>query len=198
MRLPLVRGADRRSRGSRRRRAGDRECLKIGRAGSSVPCPSPWCRRQIGWPAIRAVAAHPGSARRARPRARHPRAASQARKGRGERLWPWSRMTGWRAIHPCRHSKPPGSDGRHASPKGLRHASATRCRVRRHLVHLVHKWLGHAQLATTAADSDDGGQAFRSKPSSDSDPRRPGIPTIPARVVIGVVNGVRSPAQRQA
>jgi hypothetical protein len=59
-------------------------------------------------------------------------------------------MTGWRAIHPCRHSKPPGSDGRHASPKGQRHASATRCRVRRHLVPLVHKWLGHAQLATTA------------------------------------------------
>ena len=40
-------------------------------------------------------------------------------KGRGVRLWPWSRMTGWRAVHAvmvsCR------LDGPHASPKGLRH-----------------------------------------------------------------------------
>src|SRR3984957_12339638 len=39
------------------------------------------------------------------------------------------------------------------------------------------------------ADSDDGGRAFRLKPSIDSDPRRTGIPSIPARVVIGVVMG---------
>ena len=36
------------------------------------------------------------------------------------------------------------------------------------------------------ADSDDCGQAFQLKPSSDSNPRRTGFPTIPSTVVIGV------------
>ena len=37
-------------------------------------------------------------------------------KGRGVRLWPWSRMTGWRAVHAVMASG--GLDGPHASPKG--------------------------------------------------------------------------------
>ena len=40
-------------------------------------------------------------------------------KGRGERLWPWSRMTGWRAVHAVMAAA--RLDGPHASPKGLRH-----------------------------------------------------------------------------
>jgi integrase/recombinase XerD len=56
----------------------------------------------------------------------------------------------WRAIHPCRHSKPPGSDGRHASPKGLRHGFGVAAVSAGISLNLVHKWLGHAQLATTA------------------------------------------------
>ena len=40
-------------------------------------------------------------------------------KGRGVRLWPWSRMTGWRAVHAVMEAA--GLDGPHASPKGLRH-----------------------------------------------------------------------------
>ncbi|MDQ2802515.1 MAG: hypothetical protein M3Y41_07460 [Pseudomonadota bacterium] len=40
-------------------------------------------------------------------------------KGRGMRLWPWSRMTGWRAVHAVMRAA--GLDGVHASPKGLRH-----------------------------------------------------------------------------
>jgi integrase/recombinase XerD len=45
-------------------------------------------------------------------------------KGRGERLWPWSRMTGWRAVHAVMEVV--GLDGPQASPKGLRHGSAWR------------------------------------------------------------------------
>ena len=40
-------------------------------------------------------------------------------KGHGIRLWPWSRMTGWRAVHAVMAAA--GLDGPHASPKGLRH-----------------------------------------------------------------------------
>ena len=43
-------------------------------------------------------------------------------KGRGERLWPWSRMTGWRAVHAVMAAA--GLDGPQASPKGLGTASA--------------------------------------------------------------------------
>jgi len=43
--------------------------------------------------------------------------------GRGKRqdipLWPWSRMTGWRAVHAVMDAA--GLDGPQASPKGLRH-----------------------------------------------------------------------------
>ena len=42
-------------------------------------------------------------------------------KGQGIRLWPWSRMTGWRAVHAVMEDA--GLDGPHASPKGLRHGS---------------------------------------------------------------------------
>ena len=40
-------------------------------------------------------------------------------KGRGVRLWPRSRMSGWRAVH--RVMEEAGLQGPHASPKGLRH-----------------------------------------------------------------------------
>ena len=40
-------------------------------------------------------------------------------KGRGVRLWPWSRMTGWRAVHAVMQAA--GLEGVPASPKGLRH-----------------------------------------------------------------------------
>ena len=45
----------------------------------------------------------------------------QARRGRGHevRLWPWSRMTGWRVVHGVMLAA--RLEGPHASPKGLRH-----------------------------------------------------------------------------
>jgi len=40
-------------------------------------------------------------------------------KGRALRLWPWSRMTGWRAVDALMQAA--GLEGVPASPKGLRH-----------------------------------------------------------------------------
>jgi len=69
-------------------------------------------------------------------------------KGHGERLWPWSRMTGWRAVHAAMAAA--GIDGPHASPKGLRHGFGVAAVSAGIPLNLVQKWLGHAQLTTTA------------------------------------------------
>ncbi len=42
-------------------------------------------------------------------------------KGRGVRLWPWSRMTGWRAVHGVMDAA--GLSGPHTSPRGCGTAS---------------------------------------------------------------------------
>jgi integrase/recombinase XerD len=69
-------------------------------------------------------------------------------KGRGVRLWPWSRMTGWRAVHAVMAAA--GLDGVAASPKGLRHGFGVAAVSAGIPLNLVQKWLGHAQLSTTA------------------------------------------------
>jgi integrase len=53
-------------------------------------------------------------------------------------------MTGWRAVHAVMQAA--RLDGPHASPKGLRHGFG----VAAVAANLVQKWLGHAQLTTTA------------------------------------------------
>ena len=73
-------------------------------------------------------------------------------KGRGERLWPWSRMTGWRAVHAVMAAA--GLEGPHASPKGLRHGFGVAAVSAGIPLNLVQKWLGHAQLTTTAIYAD--------------------------------------------
>jgi len=73
-------------------------------------------------------------------------------KGRGERLWPWSRMTGWRAVHMVMDAA--GLDGPQASPKGLRHGFGVTAVSAGIPLNLVQKWLGHAQLTTTAIYAD--------------------------------------------
>jgi integrase/recombinase XerD len=69
-------------------------------------------------------------------------------KGRGVRLWPWSRMTGWRAVHAVMAAA--RLDGPHVSPKGLRHGFWVAAVSTGIPLNLVQKWLGHAQLTTTA------------------------------------------------
>lgn len=64
------------------------------------------------------------------------------------RLWPWSRMTGWRAVHAVMEEA--GLSGVAASPKGLRHAFGVAAVSNAVPLNLVQKWLGHAQLSTTA------------------------------------------------
>ena len=73
-------------------------------------------------------------------------------KGRGVRLWPWSRMTGWRAVHAVMEAAE--LDGPHASPKGLRHGFGVAAVSAGIPLNLVQKWLGHAQLSTTAIYAD--------------------------------------------
>ncbi len=73
-------------------------------------------------------------------------------RGRGVRLWPWSRMTGWRAVHAVMEAA--GLNGPHASPKGLRHGFGVAAVTAGIPLNLVQKWLGHAQLSTTAIYAD--------------------------------------------
>ena len=73
---------------------------------------------------------------------------SRRGKGRGECLWPWSRMTGWRAVHTVMQEA--GLAGPHASSKGLRHSFGVTAVSAGIPLNLVQKWLGHAQLTTTA------------------------------------------------
>jgi integrase/recombinase XerD len=69
-------------------------------------------------------------------------------KGRSVQLWPWSRMTGWRAVNAVMRSA--GLEGVPASPKGLRHGFGVAAVTAGIPLNLVQKWLGHAQLSTTA------------------------------------------------
>jgi len=57
-------------------------------------------------------------------------------------------MTGWRAVHAVMQSA--RLDGAHASPKGLRHGFGVAAVAAGIPLNLVQKWLGHAQLTTTA------------------------------------------------
>jgi len=79
---------------------------------------------------------------------------AQSRRGKGRRewLWPWSRMTGWRAVHAVMAAA--GLDGPHASPKGLRHGFGVAAVSAGIPLNLVQKWLGHAHLSTTAIYAD--------------------------------------------
>jgi integrase/recombinase XerD len=61
-------------------------------------------------------------------------------------------MTGWRAVHTVMAAA--GLDGPQASPKGLRHGFGVAAVSAGIPLNLVQKWLGHAQLTTTAIYAD--------------------------------------------
>jgi integrase/recombinase XerD len=69
-------------------------------------------------------------------------------KGHGVRLWPWGRMTGWRAVHTVMEKA--GLSGPQACPKGLRHGFGVQAVSAGIPLNLVQRWLGHAQLSTTS------------------------------------------------
>ena len=68
------------------------------------------------------------------------------------RLWPWSRMTGWRRVIEVMVRA--DITGPHATPKGLRHGFAVAAVSAGIPLNLIQKWLGHAQLSTTAIYAD--------------------------------------------
>jgi integrase/recombinase XerD len=64
-------------------------------------------------------------------------------------------MTGWRAVHAVMRAA--SLDGVAASPKGLRHGFGVAAVTAGIPLNLVQKWLGHAQLSTTAVYANAGG-----------------------------------------
>ena len=68
------------------------------------------------------------------------------------RLWPWHRSTAWRLIKRVMHNVV--IRGRHASPRGLRHAFGVSTLQSGVPLNLTQRWLGHAQVSTTAIYTD--------------------------------------------
>jgi len=66
-----------------------------------------------------------------------------------QRLWPWSRMTGYRKVQDVIDAAGIAA-GPHACPKGLRHGFGIQAVSKGIALNMVQKWLGHAQLTTTA------------------------------------------------
>ncbi len=64
-------------------------------------------------------------------------------------LWPWSRMTSFRRVQEL-IAAAGITDGPYACPKGLRHGFGVQAVSRGIALNMVQKWLGHAQLTTTA------------------------------------------------
>ncbi len=76
--------------------------------------------------------------------------------GRTHRLWPCSRMTAWRRVSEIMAEA--NVQGPHATPKGLRHGFGVAAVSAGIPLNLVQKWLGHAQLSTTAIYADATGE----------------------------------------
>lgn len=66
----------------------------------------------------------------------------------GQRLWTWSRTHAWRLIKDILSEA--DVKGVAASPRGLRHGFGVTAVTKGVPLHLVQRWLGHTQLATTA------------------------------------------------
>jgi integrase len=78
----------------------------------------------------------------------------QRKRGRGRdvRLWPVSRTTAWRRVAEVLDEA--GIEGPQSSPKGLRHGFGVQAVSSGVPLNLVQRWLGHAQLSTTAIYAD--------------------------------------------
>lgn len=68
--------------------------------------------------------------------------------GTGQLLWPFSRTSAWRYVQQVLNRA--GLKGPQATPKGLRHGFGVQAVSAGIPLNLVQKWLGHAQLSTTA------------------------------------------------
>jgi site-specific recombinase XerD len=77
------------------------------------------------------------------------RQAQKRQKAKSERLWPWHRQYGWQLIKNIMRAADI-AEGPHQTAKGLRHAYGIHAISKGIPVTSVQKWLGHAQLSTTA------------------------------------------------
>ena len=75
-------------------------------------------------------------------------------------LWAWSRATAWRWVKEVLAAA--GIEGAQASPKGLRHALGVVAVGQGIPLNLVQRWMGHAQLTTTAIYAEAVGEEERS------------------------------------
>ncbi|MCG8592941.1 MAG: site-specific integrase [Kiloniellales bacterium] len=69
-----------------------------------------------------------------------------------QRLWTWSRTHAWRLIKSILREA--GIRGSAATPKALRHGFGVTAVTKGVPLNLVQRWLGHAQLTTTAIYAD--------------------------------------------
>lgn len=82
------------------------------------------------------------------------------RVNRQRLLWSFCRMTAYRRIRKAMHAA--GLDGPHAMPKGLRHSFGVTAIHSQVPLNLVQRWLGHADMRTTAIYADATGPEERS------------------------------------
>jgi len=78
---------------------------------------------------------------------------------RKQRIWEWSRSTAWRRVKEVMGAA--GLDGIKATPKGLRHGFGIACTQKEVQLNMTQKWLGHANIKTTAIYSNAVGQEER-------------------------------------
>lgn len=76
-----------------------------------------------------------------------------------KRLWTWSRMTAYRKVKAVMDAA--CLDGVKATPKGLRHAFGIACNQKGVQLNMAQRWLGHADIRTTAIYSEAVGQEER-------------------------------------
>lgn len=80
------------------------------------------------------------------------REAQKSKDGGQARLWSFSRTSAWRYV--AKVLERAGVTGPQASPKGLRHSFGVQAVSSGVPLNMVQKWLGHAQLSTTAIYAD--------------------------------------------
>jgi integrase len=69
-------------------------------------------------------------------------------RGRGGRLWPWGRTTGWKVVKDVMQAA--GIPSQLRKPMALRHAFAVEAGQKGIPLNVVQRWLGHARIETTA------------------------------------------------
>ncbi|WP_431197667.1 tyrosine-type recombinase/integrase [Shimia thalassica] len=81
------------------------------------------------------------------------REAQKSRKLAAAPIWPLSRVRIWQIVK--RIMIEAGiTDAPHRNPKGLRHGFGINATVNGIPLHMLQKWMGHAQLSTTAIYAD--------------------------------------------